>query len=132
MLNKAKRRDVYDELHEAELTGFMESSEHRYDAIICVDTFVYFGALDEAIAASKSILNPGGHLVFTVERHDASDFETGYRLQHHGRYSHHAAYLTDALESAGFEVLALDEIVPRNEGGKKVPGILAVARNPDG
>ena len=60
-----------------------------------------------------------------------ADFEQGYRLQHHGRYSHREEYLADALEKAGLEVVSLDEIVPRNEGGKPVPGMLTVARRPN-
>ena len=132
MLNKARHRNVYSELHEAELTGYMRDSERNFDTIICVDTFVYFGALDEAFDAAQVILTPGGYLIFTVERHEQADFEEGYRLQHHGRYSHHKDYVGGALEQAGLEVVTLDEIVPRNEGGKPVPGMLAVARRPDG
>ncbi len=131
MLTKARYRKVYTELHEAELTGYMRDSERNFDAIICVDTFVYFGALDAAIDAAQAILMPGGHLIFTVERHEAAEFERGYRLQHHGRYSHQEQYLIDTLERAGLEVVSLEEIVPRTEGGKPVPGILAVARRPD-
>lgn len=131
MLNKAGHRNVYSELHEAELTGYMRDSERQFDAIICVDTFVYFGALEEAFDAARAILTPGGYLIFTVERHDPSEYENGYRLQHHGRYSHHRDYLAHALEKAGLEVVSLDEIVPRNEGGKPVPGTLAVARLSD-
>ncbi len=132
MLRKAKHRNVYNELHEAELTEFMRGAGRSFDAVICVDTFVYFGALDEALNAARDILTPGGHLIFTVERHDPAEFESGYRLQHHGRYSHHAEYLATELGNAGFEVVALEEIIPRTEGGEPVPGTLAVARKPDG
>ncbi len=132
MLKKAERRNVYHELHEAELTGFMRAAGRSFDAVICVDTFVYFGALDEAFDAARDILAPGGHLVFTVERHDPAEFDSGYRLQHHGRYSHHVEYLASELVNAGFEVVALEEIVPRTEGGKPVAGTLAVGRKPDG
>ncbi len=131
MLTKAKHRNVYDELHEAELTEFMLSSERRFDTIICVDTFVYFGAIDEALNAAAAILEPGGHVVFTVERHESAESDDAYRLQHHGRYSHSAEYLVTALEGAGLEVVSLDEIVPRREAGKSVPGTLAVARRRD-
>ena len=52
MLRKAKNRGVYDELHLGELTDFMQKSDATYDAIVCVDTFVYFGKLDEAYVAA--------------------------------------------------------------------------------
>ena len=131
MLNRARHRNVYSELHEAELTGYMRDSKSQFHTIICVDTFVYFGALDEAVDAAQAILEPGGYLVFTVERHEVDDFEDGFRLQHHGRYSHHEPYVRSTLEAARLEVVSLEQIVPRKEGGKPVPGLLTVARRAD-
>jgi len=131
MIRKARLRKTYDELHEAELTDFMQKSAATYDAIICVDTFVYFGRLDEALVAATSILNSGGHLVFTVERHTRDESADDFRLQHHGRYSHVDEYIERVVTAAGLVVESLTPVVPRLEYGEPVAGMLVVARKND-
>lgn len=131
MLQKARQRDTYDSLHEAELTEFMLKSDVTYDAVICVDTFVYFGKLEEAFVAAESILNAGGHLIFTVERHTRDECSDDYRLHHHGRYSHIDEYLQRALAATGLLVQSLTPVIPRTEFGEPVSGLLVVARKVD-
>ncbi len=105
----------------------MRQSEEKYDAIICVDTFVYFGDLEPAFRAASNTLKGPGLLVFTVESHSGEACASGYRLQHHGRYSHSAEYVEDLLVSAGFAVESIVSIVPRMEAGEPVDGKLVVA-----
>ena len=131
MLRKAGQRKTYDSLHEAELEEFMQKSDATYDAIICVDTFVYFGKLDDAFIAAKAILNSGGHLIFTVERHTHDECSDDYRLQHHGRYSHIDQYLERSLTTTGLVVQSLTPVIPRIEFGEPVSGLLVVARKAD-
>jgi len=109
----------------------MQKSAATYDAIICVDTFVYFGRLDEALVAATSILNSGGHLVFTVERHTRDESADDFRLQHHGRYSHVDEYIERVVTAAGLVVESLTPVVPRLEYGEPVAGMLVVARKND-
>jgi predicted TPR repeat methyltransferase len=128
MLIRAERRKVYDDLAESELTSYLHETDAEFGAIICVDTFVYFGKLDEAVAAAGERLLPGGIFVFTVERHEEEVSEEDYRLQHHGRYSHTQDYLSRTVAAAGLAVDQLEQIVPRMESGEPVSGTLVVAR----
>ena len=128
MLVRAKRRKVYDELAENELTAYLRETDAEFGAIICVDTFVYFGKLDEAVIAAGERLLPGGIFVFTVERHEEEVSEDAYRLQHHGRYSHTQDYLSQTVADAGLVLDDLAQIVPRMESGEPVSGTLVVAR----
>ena len=130
MLAQAKRRRVYDQLAEAELTEYLRQADAQYDAIICVDTLVYFGKIEDAVAAAATRLCAGGCLVFTVERHGEDVSEEAYRLQHHGRYSHSDGYISATVSAAGLELVRLEHIVPRMESGEKVSGALVVARKP--
>jgi predicted TPR repeat methyltransferase len=61
------------------------------------DTLVYFGALEEALAAARTCLRPGGLLVFTVERWDTSGADARFIMGPHGRYMHAATYVEAAL-----------------------------------
>jgi predicted TPR repeat methyltransferase len=127
MLDKARARDLYDDLHQAELTAYMQQHDACYDVVVSADTLVYFGALDEAIRAAATTLVPGGLLCFTVEA--LGEGETGdYRLRQHGRYSHSKAYLEAMLEQADLSVIRLDSEVLRSEGGQPVAGWLVAAQ----
>ena len=128
MLKKAEKKSVYDSLEEAELTEYMQAATKAFDVVLCVDTLVYFGNLSAALAAASNALLPDGWLLFTVERHGKNDSAEGFRLQHHGRYSHSRSYLEEELASAGFRVRDLVKVKLRNEGKKPVKGFLAVAQ----
>jgi predicted TPR repeat methyltransferase len=131
MLEKARTRGLYDELHRAELTAYMQQQDTRYDVVVSADTLVYFGALAGAMHAAACALRPGGCLCFTVEAladGDAAD----YRLQHHGRYAHARPYLEAMLGQAGFRILRLDREVLRSEDGEPVAGWLVAAQKARG
>ncbi|MET0388515.1 MAG: tetratricopeptide repeat protein, partial [Polyangiales bacterium] len=43
MLEQAEAKEVYSRLHRAELTAFLEGASERWNAVVCADTFCYFG-----------------------------------------------------------------------------------------
>lgn len=126
MLAKARERGVYDELHEAELVGFMRAHPASYDLLVCADTLVYFGALDEAIHAAAGALGSAGVLAFSVEA-AAAGATQDFRLHESGRYSHDEKYLRACLAAARFDVRRFDRCVLRKESGRDVPGYIVVA-----
>jgi predicted TPR repeat methyltransferase len=127
MLAKARERQVYDELHEGELVAFMRAHPAAYDVVISADTLVYFGALEEALAAAHDALLPGGTLTFTVEAEPAGSAQN-FRLQSHGRYTHAEGYVRTCLTGAGFDVLQIEPGVLRKEAGADVRGLVVSAR----
>ena len=129
MLGKARGRRVYDALHQAELCAYMRQHPGGYDLIVSADTLVYFGALDEAMAAAAAALRPGGWLCFTVEALGAGE-AADYRLQHHGRYAHSRAYLEALWGSADLAGLRSEPVVLRLDAGEPVAGWLVLAQRP--
>lgn len=128
MLEKARARNVYDELHEGELVAFMHAHASSYDLVISADTLVYFGDLEAAFAAAAAALKPGGLLAFTLEAEPAGS-GAKHRLNPHGRYSHSADYVRDCLAGARLELLQLEPGVLRKERGAEVQGHVVVARS---
>lgn len=124
MLDKARRRGVYDRLEAAELCGWMAAQERRFDAVVSADTLCYFGDLAPVMQAAHGALRAGGTLVFTVEALEEGD---GYVLHAHGRYAHAAAYVRACLEEAAFEVRDVVREPLRREGGAAVTGWLVSA-----
>jgi predicted TPR repeat methyltransferase len=127
MLRHAQGRDCYDELALAELCGFMHSRPQAFDAIICADTFIYFGDLTAPLAAAHTALRTGGPFVFTVEALAPSD-TAEMRLAVSGRYQHSEAYLRRVLDAGGFTIETLESQTARQDVGQDVPGFVVVAR----
>jgi predicted TPR repeat methyltransferase len=69
------------------------------------------------------VLAPGGLFAFTAETHDGEGVVIGQGL----RYAHGATYVRAAVESAGLELLLLEDHSARNEDHTPVPGLVAVA-----
>ncbi|MFO1267193.1 MAG: methyltransferase domain-containing protein [Rubrivivax sp.] len=126
MLRRAHARGLYDVLHQAELVYYLRTQPAAFDAVVSADTLCYFGVLDEAFAAARRSLKPGGALVFTVEALPEGT-PSPHRLQDNGRYAHGRAYVEAALAGAGFDVRSLRAEPLRMEGGEPVPGWLVSA-----
>lgn len=131
MLAKARERDIYDELSVGELTAFIAARQRCYDVIVSADTLVYFGDLAAVTLAATGALRDGGALAFSLER-SAQANDLGYRLEQHGRFSHHPDYVRRVLTDAGLTVARIDAATPRNEGGVPVAGLVVVARKLSG
>ena len=127
MLEKAKARACYDALEKAELTQFLLANPQHFDAVVSADTLCYFGPLGPVLAAAAGALRPGGWLVFSVEQ---TTDPAGFRLNPHGRYSHHPDHVADALVGAGFEIAGMRSDTLRDEAGEAVSGMIVTARKP--
>ncbi len=127
MLEQAEARGDYDELIADEIVSFMRERADSFDLIVATDTLVYFGALEECLAAARKSLKPGGHFAFSVENL-AGDASDGYRLTGSGRYAHDQSYVRKSMEEAGFAVAAIEQAVLRMESNKPVDGLLVIGK----
>jgi len=128
MLALARDRGIYDELIAAELTRYLETTEDRFDVVMCADTLVYFGDLHAVIDGFQRVLEADGVLVFSVEQ--TGPLEQDFRLLPHGRYAHNADYVGKLLGDAGFDPVDMRPGVLRLEVGQPVNGLLVTARKP--
>ena len=126
MLNFAQGRGPYDGLHCQEIGAFLTQYPHAYDMIACIDTMIYFGALETIIAQLAQSLKKGGLLIFTTEA--AETHGQNFRLQPSGRYTHARAYLEQVLTANGFTPLHWKEDMLRMELDKPVQGYAIVVR----
>jgi predicted TPR repeat methyltransferase len=123
MLDQARARNVYDELVRCELTAYLRGYTGAFDVIVSADTLVYFGPLEEVVAAAENALRARGRLIFTVEELRDAGQDTGYDISPSGRYRHTCAYVERVLADASLRA----EIVPaelRLEAGEPVPGLV--------
>jgi predicted TPR repeat methyltransferase len=128
MLAQAKAREVYDDLFKVELTAYLGDFTRAYDVIVSADTLVYFGPLEQVVAAAANALRPGGRLIFTVEEL-TGDSDAGYALSPHGRYAHARVYVERVLAGAQF-ASEITTAQLRFEAGAPVPGLVVRATKP--
>ncbi|MCL4205420.1 MAG: tetratricopeptide repeat protein [Pirellulaceae bacterium] len=130
MLDRARRRQTYDELVEGELTAYLQQSPEAFDVIVSADTLVYFGDLDPVLSAAAEALKADGCLAFTLEILTAAEPDAAYGLQSHGRFSHSEDYVRGRLSAHGLEVDKFERVILRAEGGRDVHGLLVLANKP--
>jgi predicted TPR repeat methyltransferase len=122
MLDQAQQKAVYDRLVKSEICAFLAESKQQYDLIICLDTFIYFGALEEITMLMARNLKPGGVIIFTTETLAADEGRGNYHLNISGRYSHPESYLRHLLQSNGFAPPHLRNMTIRMEAGTPIAG----------
>jgi predicted TPR repeat methyltransferase len=126
MLAQANEKHIYDQLLQTELSEYLRAQTEAFDVIVSADTLVYFGALDEVVAAAAGAMRPGGVLVFTLE-HGVGASAPDHKLQTHGRYAHARPYVERVLADCGLAV-DIGEAELRLESGVPVQGLVVRAR----
>ena len=120
MIDLARRRGVYDELHVEDLTATLGRAAADVDLVVAADVFIYVGALDAALRAASSALRPGGLLAFSTERCDGD----GFCLQPTSRYAHADGYVRGLAGRHGFAVREARDTVLRVDHAGPVSGVL--------
>jgi predicted TPR repeat methyltransferase len=126
MVDKARLRGGYDELEVAELTGYLQAQSDVYDVVFSADTLVYFGELQDVLAAAHDALRPGGWLAFTVEAAVGEDDRVD--LSPSGRYQHTRRYVEGVLATTMFSHVSIGTDTLRKEGGQPVVGWVVLAQ----
>ena len=126
MIARAETRAIYDQLHVAEITGWLKqyAGAELFTVILACDSLIYFGDLRQVLVPAVKCLAPGGVIAFTLERCAWSPFQ----LSDAGRFTHHPDHVEEAAQSAGLSIVSLDDAVLRYEYGTAVAGLVVVTR----
>lgn len=117
MLTKAKNTGLYDDLHCAEISDWLQLQDQDFDLIIAADVFVYIGDLDPVFAAASRVMPAGAVLGFSVEMTDDS---ADYLLLPSQRYAHSYAYLQRLARLHGFVIADASQQVARQDKGEDI------------
>jgi predicted TPR repeat methyltransferase len=124
MLAEARRRDLYDALHEADLLDWLPRQPAAFDLIAAADVLNYLGDLGPALRAIAGALRPDGIAAFSIEAGEGAPYALGPGL----RYRHDPAHVQALAQAAGLSLLAAEPATLREEQGAPVAGILLVFR----
>lgn len=130
MLEKAKKRKVYDWLTRTDLNEAATIPSGPFDLIVLADVLIYFGNLKPVLTPLVKRLKPGGWLLLTVE--DGGNLPVpGFELGPSGRHKHSASHVNDALSKAGLGRIKFEmRETLRHEFGIAIPGLAVAGQRP--
>ena len=112
MLEKAKLKNVYDELKNDDIEGYLINEFIDFDIFIASDVFVYIGDLSNIFRLIKSENQSNGKLIFTTE-HNIKNH--GFELEKTGRYSHSKTYINNLCDQFGYHLRYFDIVKLRKD-----------------
>ncbi|WP_280152188.1 tetratricopeptide repeat protein [Piscinibacter sp. XHJ-5] len=120
MLDKARTRGVYDELAQADVVQYLQSTAGRYDLVVAADVFIYIGDLDAVFAGVHRVMD-AGVFCFSVE---ALDDGRDFALRSSQRYAHSEGYLRALAKRHGFDVAQVLQRTLREDQREPITGLL--------
>ena len=125
MVERARGSGFYDEVAQADIAEFLESTPRRHDLLIAADVFIYVGALERVFDGAARVLDPGGAFCFSLE---AADERESFALRMSLRYAHSERYIRTLAAQRGFELQATARHPLRIDQGQPVAGLFAWLR----
>jgi predicted TPR repeat methyltransferase len=124
MLELARDRAIYDEIHHSEIVTWLTSDKGGYGLAMAADVTSYLGDLGPFFSAVAGALVPGGRLALTVHEQEHGDFgivvgET---------YSHSEAYVRRVATTAGLRIERIERGAMRDEKKLPLPTLFLVLR----
>ncbi|MES2909978.1 MAG: methyltransferase domain-containing protein, partial [Pseudomonadota bacterium] len=127
MIARAGELGVYSSLVQADVTGFLQGTDQRYDLVLSADVFIYVGALEAVFAGVQRVLEPGGLFCFSVER---ADDGVDYFLTPGQRYAHSEGYLRKLAAAHGLDVAKVLAHPIREEQQQAIDGLFVYLSKP--
>src|SRR5438874_3198305 len=123
MLEQARAREVYDQLHLAEIHQWLRTSlAAQFDLVIAADVLIYIGAITELFHEVERVLRPGGWFAFSTEECEDEEFQ----LLPTGRYAQSQDYVRRSADA--FSLVAAESTTVRIESGTPIAGRLYLLR----
>ncbi|MCS0627987.1 tetratricopeptide repeat protein [Telluria mixta] len=125
MLEKAAGLDLYDDLICADIVAWLAERPASCDLAVAADVLVYLGDLSPLFARVRRALRAGGLFAFSCE---ALDDGRDHAILPSNRFAHALDYVTRTARAAGFDVVATERAVLRQDHGRDVGGHLVLVR----
>jgi predicted TPR repeat methyltransferase len=136
MLAHASAKQLYAELHQADVLDFLRDDARSWPLILASDMLCYFGGLEDLFALVHARLSANGRFMFSIEllQPDIQGVTHGngeWGLGRQSRYAHAEHYVIDKANGAGFIVRRATPEVLRSEAGAPVVGLVVVLERGD-
>jgi len=122
MIKQAGKKELYNYLHCADITEFLEQTEHSYDLIIAADVLPYLGALKPLFTTINKCVTKDAIFCMSSEWTEKPDWD----LQRTGRYAHNPKYIIQIATQNGWTVLEQFPANIRKENNSWIKGAIFV------
>jgi predicted TPR repeat methyltransferase len=126
MLQRARQRQIYDQLICAEVTEYLQAQTAKYDIAVAGDLFIYIGDLSMVFEGIGKSLRSSGLFGFSIEASKDEDFVLTDSL----RYAQSVAYLQRLANNSGFIIQSMEPEAIRQEQKTDVNGYVVIIRTP--
>ena len=123
MLEQARIKDCYSELHTGDLLHFLQQTKLRFDFFVAADVFIYIGDLKPVLTGMRRCAKAGAIVAFSFECSSTKEIQ----LRHTGRFAHSHKYVCQVATETGWQLLDQEQLVLRNQRGI-VDGSIVVLR----
>lgn len=120
MVEKAKIKNIYDQLEVAEITEYLQRKHNLFDLIIAADVMTYMGDLRPVMKGVSGLSTEYALFCFSIENSD----KPGYHLGKTGRFLHAPEYILETATECGWKPIKWISTVLRKEGDSWVDGTL--------
>jgi predicted TPR repeat methyltransferase len=127
ILEKAKARNLYDKLEQADMVQTLQNNPQSYDLLTAADSLIYTGDLTPIFQAAHAALRKDGPALFAFSV-EAGETDRYHLHQKTLRYTHSEKYLKHLAKIHGFAVEHFALTTLRFESEKPVSGYLVVLR----
>ncbi len=140
MLQKARALGVYDRLEQGDVVQCLRQTDERFDLVLAADVFIYIGDLAPVFEAVRRVMDrgvfcfsveipePGGTAENAERAESAGGPALGYQLQPSLRYAHPEAALLRLASRHGFEPVAINSAVVRQDQREAIDGLYVYLR----
>lgn len=119
MVERARRKRVYDELAAGELVEWLSGRpDGSADLVVATDVFVYVADLAPVFGEVARVLARGGLFGFTVQDHEGRGVVLGGDM----RYAHAQEHILELAGEVGLRLLLSEAGAMREDRGQPVPG----------
>jgi predicted TPR repeat methyltransferase len=131
MLEKARDKKTYDELHRRDLVDYLANNPESCDVITSAATIIHFGDLGPVLDAAAKCLRVDGYFIFTLFPNDDPDGVAAGTLDgfaQGGCFRHGQNYVVRAAEQYGFQVESIRAEVHEHVRKQPVMGLVVALR----
>jgi predicted TPR repeat methyltransferase len=131
MLERARAKNLYQNLTHGDLVAFMREQSETCDAVTCAATLIHFGDLHPAFEAAAASLRDRGLFILTLFPNESDDevsvFASDGWIQG-GCFKHGRNYVRRVAETTGFRVEAIETAVHEYLRQSPVMGLVVALR----
>jgi predicted TPR repeat methyltransferase len=118
MLDKAKEKNIYNNLIKQDILDYLSNEDLNFDYFVSTDVFVYIGDLFDVFRLIKSRNKTEGKLAFSTEHYEGERF----CLEKSGRYSHSKKYIESLCKTFGYKLNHFETKALRKEKNQYISG----------